>query len=369
MERPLAVDELSREAIAALDHEDMLSYVLDQPAQLGDAMWRVESAMLDERDEPNGLLVCGMGGSAIGADLAAAAIGDRATRPIRSVRDYAPEPWLSSEMLVLCASYSGDTEETLACYDAASAAAAPRIVVTTGGALADAARRDGVPVIGLPAGMRARAAVAYMTVAALECAALCGAAPSLRTEVDAAAALLTELAEEWGPDAPEDSFAKSLARRLIDAIPIVHGADVTHGVAWRWKSQFNENVNVPAYSARLPEANHNEVCGYERAGELGPFFAIFLEDSDQHPRVRYRMELTCRLSAQGTRGSERIFSRGTTRLERVMSLVFLGDLVSVYLAVLSGVDPTPVPAIDRFKYEMEQPRRTPEGPTPDSPEP
>src|SRR6185503_1041755 len=123
-------------------------------------------------DARMGLVVCGMGGSAIGADLARGAIGDRARRPLVTSRDYAPPSWVSEDTLVLCSSYSGETEETLAAYDAAGDRGAQRIVMTTGGRLAEAARADGVPVIGVPSGMQPRAAIAYMLVGSLEVAAL-----------------------------------------------------------------------------------------------------------------------------------------------------------------------------------------------------
>jgi glucose/mannose-6-phosphate isomerase len=149
---------LSRGEIEKVDRSGMLDDVLAQVIQPGDALWRVQSAGLRNRDLPGGLAVCGMGGSAIGADLAAAVLGDRATRPLRTVRDYALEPWAGSDTLVLCSSYSGDTEETLACFEAAGIVETPRIALTTGGRLAELARAEDVPVIGVPAGMQPRAA-------------------------------------------------------------------------------------------------------------------------------------------------------------------------------------------------------------------
>ncbi len=130
--------------------DGMLEDVLAQPQQLGDALWRAQSAGIPKQDRPGGLVVCGMGGSAIGGDLATAALGDRATRPITTVRGYALESWTGPDSLVLCASYSGDTEETLACFEAAGVAGAGRVALTTGGKLAEAARAEGVPVIGVP---------------------------------------------------------------------------------------------------------------------------------------------------------------------------------------------------------------------------
>jgi glucose/mannose-6-phosphate isomerase len=346
---------LTRDAIEAADPEHMLGDILAQPLQLGDALWRAQSADIAKTDRPGGLVVCGMGGSAIGGDLAAAALGDRATRPITVVRGYALESWAGPDSLVLCASYSGNTEETLACFEAAGAAGAGRVALTTGGKLADAAREESVPVIGIPAGMQPRAAVLYMIVATLECAALCGAAPGLHSEIDTATALLETLVEEWGTDSADDSQAKATARALQGTLPVIHGAGPTVAPARRWKTQLNENADAAAFWSELPEANHNEICGWERGRGSAPLSAVFLEDPDQHPRIVRRIELTCE-EVERTGGSVvRAEARGDTRLERVLSLVLLGDLTSVYLAVLDGVDPTPVEPIERFKAALAKP--------------
>jgi glucose/mannose-6-phosphate isomerase len=346
---------LDRETIEAADPQGMLDDVLAQPLQLGDALWRAQSAGIAKSDGPAGLVVCGMGGSGIGGDLAVAALGDRATRPITTVRGYALESWAGPDSLVLCASYSGNTEETLACFEAAGAAGAARVALTTGGQLADAAREESVPVIGVPAGMQPRAAVLYMIVATLECAALCGAAPGLHSEIDMATGLLETLVEEWGPDSAEDSEAKAAARALQGTLPVVHGAGPTAAPARRWKTQLNENADAAAFWSELPEANHNEICGWERGHGSAPLSAVFLEDPDQHPRIHRRIELTCEEVERAGGSVVRAESRGDSRLERVLSHVLLGDLTSVYLAVLDGVDPTPVEPIERFKAALAKP--------------
>jgi glucose/mannose-6-phosphate isomerase len=344
--------ELTLDGIAAADPDGMLTDVLAQPLQLGDALWRAESAGIAARDAPGGLVVCGMGGSAIGGDLAAAALGDRATRPITTVRGYALESWAGPDGLVLCASYSGNTEEVLACFEAAGAAGARRVALTTGGKLAEAARAEDVPVIGVPAGMQPRAAVVYMTVGALECAALCGASPGVHSEIDTAADLLGQLVEEWGPGAPEDSQAKTIARVLQGTLPVVHGAGPTSAPARRMTTQLNENAKAAAFWSELPEANHNQICGWRRGRALAPLSAVFLEDADQHPRLSDRIELTAAELERAGAEAVRVEARGDSRLERVLSLVLLGDLVSVYLAVLEGIDPTPVEAIESFKAAL-----------------
>jgi glucose/mannose-6-phosphate isomerase len=348
----------SADQIAALDKSNQIADVLAMPSQLEDALWRVESAGLErrqelqEREAAAPLIVCGMGGSAIGGDLAAGTLGDRLTRPLVSVRAYGLPSWTTPDSVVLCASYSGNTEETLTCYEAAGVLGTPRVVVTTGGRLAEAARADGTPVIGIPAGLQPRAAVAYMLVCTLEVAALAGAGPRVRTEVDAASAALAGLAEEWSPQADDGNLAKEIANSVHGSIPCIYGAGPTAAVAYRWKTQINENAEQPAFTAELPEADHNEIVGWEGASAFGRFHAIFLEDSDQHPRTRRRIELTSELIAPQAAGTVTVQSRGNGPLERLLSLVLLGDLVSIYLAVLRGLDPTPVAVIDRLKAEL-----------------
>ena len=347
-----STDALSREAIAAVDPTGQCSDVLAVPEHLRDAVFRVESAIMEDQDTSAGLVVAGMGGSAIGGALARAALGDHATRPIFVTRAYGLPSWTTPDTMVLCASYSGNTEETLACYESAGALGARRTVVTTGGKLAEMARADGVPVIPLPGGFQPRAAVAYMTVAALEVAAICGAGPRLTSEIDVAASHTEQLVAEWGPDSPPDSLAKEIAHRLHGTTPVIAGAGLTAPIAYRWKTQINENAKQPAFNHELPELDHNELAGWEGAQDVGRFSAVFLDDSDAHPRVKARMDLTEQLIAGNAAASFRLETRGQTSVERVISLVLLGDLVSIYLAALRGVDPGPVAVIDELKSEL-----------------
>jgi len=348
----MSTASLGQHSIEAVDPSGMLGDVLAQPLQLGDALWRTQSAGIRARDLAGGLVICGMGGSAIGGDVATAALGDCATRPIRVVRGYAIESWTLPDSLVLCASYSGNTEETLACFEAAGAAGAQRVALTTGGKLAELAREEGVRVIGVPAGMQPRAAVIYMTIGVLECAALCGAAPGLHAEIDMATALLERLVEEWAPGASEDCLAKSIARQLEGTVPVIHGASATVAPARRWSTQINENAASPAFWSELPEGNHNQICGWERGRELAPLSGVFLCDPDQHPRVQRHVDLAANELERVGAPCVQLHTRGESRLERVLSAVLLGDLVSVYMAALAGVDPTPTPALTRLKQQL-----------------
>ena len=346
------MSELSPDAIAAADPSGMVGDVLGQGHQLEDALWRAESAGLPRVEASRGLVVCGMGGSAVGGDLATAAIGARARAPLFVSREYGLPSWVDENTFVLCSSYSGNTEETLAAFEAAGRTGAKRAVLTTGGALGEAARADGVPVIGVPAGFQPRAAVAYMVVGSLECAAACGAAPSLRVEIEAASRLLGELAQEWGAESDEGSEPERLASSLRGSVPVIHGAELTAPVAMRWKTQVNENVLWPAFGSVIPEANHNEICGWDEAAKLGPFSAVFLEGADNHPQVRRRFELTAEAAVAAGAKLERVRARGQSRLEQLMSLVMLGDLTTVYWAILEGTDPTPVEPIERLKEKL-----------------
>jgi len=341
---------LDPQGVAAVDSTGQAAEILDLHVHLRDALWRVDSAGIAPFDAPGGLVVAGMGGSAVGGRLAAAAIGPRLSRPLVVADGYTLPGWVGPETLVLCSSYSGSTEETLSAYDDASERGAQRLVATTGGALAERARRDGVRVIPVPGGFQPRAAVGYSLVSALEAAALCGAGPSLRDEVEAAAGLAEGLAAEWGPDAPEDSEAKALARRLHGTIPVIAGAELAAAAAYRWKCQINENAGLPAFCSVLPELDHNEVVGWPAAE--GRLSAVFLEDPGSHPRNLLRSELSAEQAAAGAAVVERVTARGDTPTERLVSLVLLGDLVSLYLAVLRGEDPVDIPPIDALKAAL-----------------
>ncbi|HEU5105969.1 MAG TPA: bifunctional phosphoglucose/phosphomannose isomerase [Solirubrobacterales bacterium] len=322
----------------------MIDDVLGLPDQLRDALWRIETARLEAADSA-GLMVCGMGGSAIGGDLAASAIGDRLCRPMVSIRGYELPSWATPEWTVLCSSYSGNTEETLACFEAAEALGARRLVLSTGGVLVERAREAGVPVVAPPGIYQPRVAVAYMFVAAAEAAALAGVAPRVRTEIDAAAAFLAREALTLKAKAAE------IASSLGGSPTVIYGSDLTAPVAHRWKTQINENAKQLAFYSELPEADHNEVCGWG-SEEAGAMAAVFLEDCDQHPRERRRFELTAGLVKEGGATVLRIETEGETRIERLLWAVLLGDLVSLEVARERGVEPESIVAIDKLKEGM-----------------
>jgi glucose/mannose-6-phosphate isomerase len=324
----------------------VLDDVLAIPDHLRDALWRVESARLP-RGEAAGMLVCGMGGSAVGGDLAAAALGERLTAPLLTVRGYSLPSWAGEEWLALCSSYSGETEETLACFAAAERLGARRVVASTGGALTERARAAGDPVIGLPGLLPApRTVVAYILVCALEVAAAAGVAPRLDGEVEAAAAFLEGERDELRHRAGE------VAAAIGDRLPVIYGAGPTAPVARRWKTQVNENAKLPAFCSELPEADHNEICAWD-GQPAASLVAVLLEDRDQHPREQLRFGLTAAEIERDGAPAIRIEAAGETRSERLLWSVMLGDLVSLELAAARGVDPLPIDAIDRLKGSLD----------------
>jgi glucose/mannose-6-phosphate isomerase len=339
---------VSVDAIRAVDPTGQLDAVLALPDHLRDALWRVESAVLDPADV-SGLIVCGMGGSAIGGVLARAAMGDALSMPMLVYRDYELPPWTQPDRAVLCSSYSGETEETLAAFDAAEAVGATRYVATTGGRLAEAARKAGVPVIGLPAGLQPRHAVGYGFTVACEVAALLGVTAGMRTLIDTAAAHL---------EADRDALiaqADEIAEQLAGTVPLIYGCELTVPVAYRWKTQINENAKQHAFEHQLPELDHNELVGWTENGSEPRFSAVFLDDSDQHPRQRERADLTAKLIEPSAAAVVRVETAGETRVERLLRAVQLGDLVSLHLAAHNGVDPGPIVMIDRLKDELSAP--------------
>jgi glucose/mannose-6-phosphate isomerase len=323
----------------------MIDDILGIPEHLRDAVWRVQTAGLKPFDDAPGVLICGVGGSAIGGDLASAALGDRRDKPIVTVRSYRLPPWAGPNWPVLCSSYSGETVETLNCMRQASAAGNPLIAATTGGTLAEIAREEGDQVIGLPSVFQPRAAVGYMFVVAAEAAALAGAGPRIQEEIEGAAAFLDDSKDELS------ELASDIVAKLERTIPVIHGCDLTAPVARRWKTQINENAKHPAGFSELPEAGHNELEGWTDT-DAGLLSAVFLEDADQPDRERRRVELTADLLGNRRAKVVRITTRGDTRTDRMMWAVMLGDLVSVKLAECLGSDPEPVAFLDRIKSQL-----------------
>lgn len=340
----------------ALDPQDMVGLVLRTPEFLQEG-WKLGSALpIPDPEPPRHLLVLGMGGSGIGGDLLRGLLYGRARFPVTVVKDYSLPAWVGPGAVAFACSYSGNTEETLSAYQLARAAGARCVAITSGGKLAERAGRDGVPWVRIPPGLPPRAALGYLLGPMLAVVHRWGWVDGLQQEVEEAVPLLQELARRWGPEvATPDNPAKQLARDLVGRVPVVYAASrLSEAAALRWKTQLNENSKVYATWNAFPELNHNETVGWALAGQPeGLLAVVVLRDPDDPPRLVRRVEVTRELAFGPAAAVHEVRATGRAPLSRVLSLVLFGDLVSVYLAYLNEVDPTPVTVIDELKRRLE----------------
>ena len=304
---------------------------------------------------PDRLAVGGRGGSAIAADLTRALVEDRLPRPLEVVRGYRWPGWLTGDGLALLSSYSGETEETLSLYREAARRVVPRLALTTGGALGALCARDGVPAHPLPPGYPPRAALFASWVALTGLLHRLDWIENPEPEWREAARRLRERDAEIGPPVREGSNpAKQLARSLAGRMIFVYaGVGPLEAVALRWKQQLHENAKLLAHSAVVPELDHNEIVGWERPQALHRASAVVvLHDPEDAPEIRMRLVLTADYARRQGAAVHEVEAPPGPRLARVASLVQLGDYVSLYLALLSGADPTAIPSIDDFKRRL-----------------
>jgi len=304
---------------------------------------------------PDLLAVGGLGGSAIAADLAAALYYDRLPRPMVTVRDYHWPPWVSPASLAVLSSYSGETEETLSLYEEAAQRGVPRLALTTGGTLGALCARDGVTYLRLPGGLPPRQALffswACLTMVLSKLGWVEEPAPAWHEAVERLRARI----HEWGPDCPEPrNAAKRLARELAGRFVLMYaGTERMAPVATRMRNQLNENAKLLGHSAVAPELNHNEIVGWERLGSLRErLVLLILSDREDAPEIGIRLRLTAEYAARQGVPVHTVHEEEGGRLARMASMVQLGDYVSFYLALLNGIDPTPIPSIDEFKRRL-----------------
>jgi len=339
----------------ARDPSGMLEKVLAMPRQVREG-WALGCAAAFPRpaQRPKHLVICGMGGSAIAGDLLSGYLASRSPVPIMVVRGYEIPGFVGPGSVVIATSYSGATEETLSAVDQAERAGATVFAITSGGPLAPAARRAGVLV---PGGLVPRAALGYMLLPMLALLERWDLAGPCGQEVEETASVLETLAAECARDVPAPrNPAKRLAEHLADRIPAVYAASPgLEAAAHRWKTQFNENSKTLATWSAFPELNHNETVGWGAPAPLsGPVAVVALLDGTEPPRLAHRIRLTIDLALGGAAGVHEVRARGSGRLARLLSLVLMGDLVSVYLAYLRGVDPTPTEIIDTIKQRLRE---------------
>jgi len=300
------------------------------------------------------MVVLGMGGSAIGADLVAGLLAGVAPVPVLTVRGYELPSYVGDEDLVVASSYSGETAEVLSAVETAARRGGRMVALTSGGRLGAMARERGWPLLTVPYRGEPRSALGWGMLPLLAWAQQLGLIPPQDAAAAEASGWLGRMAGELGPDRPlAANPAKALAARLHQRLPVIYGAGILSPVARRWKGQFNENAKSWAAWDELPELNHNAVCGYEQPEAARDLvMVIFLEAVGLDRRLAARYEVTRRLLDRRGVAHAAVGGRGESPLAQVLTTVVFGDWVSYYAALLNGVDPAPVPAIDFVKAEL-----------------
>jgi glucose/mannose-6-phosphate isomerase len=351
----LTTSTLDDPAARAIDRSGMLGLVAALPAHLraGFAAGR-EMSGLPPANEVTAMVVCGMGGSGVAGDVVRSVYSGSLPVPVSITKGYALPASFGRGTLVLAVSYSGDTEETLAAYDEAVARGCSVASVSAGGGLAERAARHGRPHAALPGEVQMpRTAVGYLAGAALGVVEATGLAPPIAADVERAVVGLEDLAVRLGPDrAAGDNESKTLALWLAGRTPVVWGAEgVTEAAALRWRNQLNENAKIPAFSSVLPELDHNEIEGWG-PGMGAAFGLVVLRHSGEDARVAARVDGTLEAVAASGLGIRQVRAEGSSAVEELFSLILKGDFASVYLALLRGVDPTPIPVLTGLKERL-----------------
>ncbi len=341
----------------ALDAEDMFGAILAWPDRLRAGFAtkigtdpRGQSLSDDYRTARN-IVVCAMGGSAIGAGLVGELLADQLTVPFTVVRDYQLPAAVGPDTLVIAVSHSGGTEETLSAYRQAREQGARVLVITTGGELAQLAAADGVPTIEYECPGQPRAALPMVLGLWLKLLGTLGYASDQSDAVEHAVSQLDEITRDVR--ATEDNLAAQIADHMAGKVPIVYGAGFLGEAARRMKGQISENADQTAAWEVLPEQNHNAVVGYEFPSDLGASATfVLLRSALEHPRHAARFEFVKGLLDRRGLTYIEIHGSGPDRLTQLVSVVFWGDLASYDLARRNGVDPTPTAVIQELKAAL-----------------
>jgi len=343
------------ETYAPADPAGMLAHLEALPRQLEEA-WALSQALAapERYRTAQSIVVAGMGGSAIGADLVAGLCADSLRVPLVVWRDYDLPAWVGPRTLVIASSYSGGTEETLSAVERALAVGAPVVGISTGGSLVARLAEADQPVLHFDYPAQPRAALGYALVLLLGLLARLGYLPDQAAAVRPAVAAADEAAARLGPAAPAaTNGAKQLASVLHGRVAVVYGGGFLAAVARRWKGQLNENAKHWAFFEQLPELDHNAVMGYQFPAEAASEVVVVLLESALLPsRLRLRYTVTAELLARQDIPYHTVEAWGDDPLAQLVAAVSYGDWTSYYLALLNGVDPTGIAAIDYLKARL-----------------
>lgn len=350
------LDDLDR--FKQLDTLNMLGEIDNLPDQLGFAYQLGLKQELPDWKDFRQVVIAGMGGSAIGADLLASYSAPLTALPVSVHRDYGlPMFARGAETLLICSSHSGNTEETLDAFEAGRKASCRMIVVSTGGELAKRAREDNIPVWTFEHSGQPRAAVGFSFGLLLAMFQRFGLIPDQKDSLQDALASMKKLQEKLKADIPAvNNPAKRYAGQLMGRWVTIMGSGLLTTVARRWKGQINEIAKAGANFEFLPEADHNTLAGTMHPEEvLNPHtMTLFLRAPSDHPRNRLRSDLTRKAFMLEGMNTDHVDAIGDTPLAHMWTLILFGDYVSYYLSMGYGVDPTPIQALVDFKKSMSE---------------
>lgn len=347
-----ALDDAARRA--ATDSGAFWKLVAGLPEQAAEA-WDAGRAWAAAQSlpTPRRVVFAGMGGSGIGAEMVAALGSTRTTTPIEVVRDYVP-PALDADSLFVACSFSGNTEEVLAAFEAAGAQGAMRVAITTGGKLAEHAARAGVPTFTFAFDGPPRTALGYGLLPLLALLRRAGVLRVEDEEVATAIEVLARCGEAAAPDvAASSNLSKQIAQRLAGRIPVIVGPGVLGVAASRWAGVIPENASQWALSAELPELDHNLVAGFALPpAAREQLHVVLLDGTGVHPRNRRRVEVTGAELQRAGVSCEVVHVEGSGGLDTMLHAAYIGDWASYYLGLLNGVDPFEVAPIGRVKAAL-----------------
>jgi glucose/mannose-6-phosphate isomerase len=337
-----------------IDGSNMLQLLTAFPQQFRQARQIGETfdLKIDHHNVKN-IVFAGMGGSAIGGDLIISCLHPELKIPAFVNRNYFLPNFVNQSSLVVVSSFSGNTEESLSCYENAKVKGAQIVCISSGGKLGNQANQDNIPLITIPGGTPPRTALGYLSIPLLVLLSRSGFAKVADDDFDETEKLLDQKLVLFAPEATENT-ALNLANQLKSKIPILYSsADFLSIVGLRWKGQFSENAKVLAFCSVFPELNHNEIVGWERLPNiLTNFQIIYFRDRDDNNRNQIRMQITQGILEKVTSPIIELFAEGNSRLARLFSLIYLGDWVSFYLAVINGIDPTKIEKIQILKNRL-----------------
>lgn len=339
---------------------DDLKYIHEKDVQdalgIAEKQWQQLEYDFDLPDLDNNaknIVFAGMGGSALAALLATTWPGLKI--PFEISRDYKIPEYTSSDTLFIASSYSGNTEETLESLSLAEAKEANIVVITSGGKLAEIAKVKKYPLAILPHISQPRYAVLYSFKALLSILEKSGfnSATNDKTELSGAIKTLKDATAKWRPDiAAKDNYAKKLAYDIVGKSVVIYGGPLTYPAAYKWKISFNENAKNVAWVNQYPEFNHNEFIGWVSHPLDKPYAVIDLKSNFEHPQIQKRFDVSAKLLSGRRPSAITVNAVGQTLLDQLLWLVALGDFVTIYVALLNGLNPTPIDLIDKLKKEL-----------------